>query len=392
MVKSRAKPPPSRQARRRLARATSSQARTPVPTQPIRRLKIPYVLPVALVLLIAAVGLTLRTRFAALLPKPLEQVTSADLAGMSDKALARLDPLVMNLIVARGIPGLESLDIPKYAKTVDEWASTIDKANKAAERFSKEEATYKVSREFWMAGGMAVMLAGPRFGIAYTSEHLDESKPEQQFAHGIIDDKRGTCATMPVLYMAIGHRLGWPIKGVVSRDHMWARWDDGKRGGQRFNLDATNADSNGADGSFASLTDQEYADWLKTAPEFIQSGSDMTSLTARQLLGVFLQSRAGYWRAQGNRIRQREDLALAVQCFPQNIDIRMCYESALRGPDPFADFRMPSRSQPPRNRIDVDRINRENLERLKPPEVPQTPNDPIGTIWNGFNPNLQPPG
>jgi hypothetical protein len=248
-------------------------------------------------------------------------MTAEDLAALPDSQLDRMDPLIMDLIVARGIPGLESLDIAKYTTTVDAWAKRIDDANRASEPFSKDEPTYRVSREFWMAGGMCVMLAGPAFGIRYTTDNLTAGKPEQQFVHGLIDNKLGTCATMPVLYMAIGHRLGWPIHAVVSRDHMWARWDDGRPGGTRFNLEATNAKSSEGVGSFSSLTDREYADWLHTPSPAITSGSDFTSLTARQALGVFLQGRAGYWSEHGNGNKAVTDLELAVRCFPANVDI-----------------------------------------------------------------------
>jgi len=45
----------------------------------------------------------------------------ADLLSMTQPELARVDPLEMNLLVAQGIPGLGSLDIPSYQRTMDEW-------------------------------------------------------------------------------------------------------------------------------------------------------------------------------------------------------------------------------------------------------------------------------
>jgi transglutaminase superfamily protein len=310
------------------------------------------------------------------LPAHWEKLTAADLAAMTDAQLARLDPLVMNLIVARGIPGLESLDIAKYASTVDEWASLIEEANRRAEPSSRSDPAYRVSREFWMAGGMAVALAGPAFGIRYTTQGLDPGRPEQQFIHGVIDGRQGTCASMPVLYMAIGHRLGWPIKAVVSGDHMWARWDGA---GRRFNLEATNAKSDGSWGSFSSLTDEECAQWLKTPREAIDSGSDFTSLTPRQALGVFLQSRAAYWAVQDRLADATRDAQLATKCFPQNRDIcqllaevtgqrRLAHAAArcARGSPPAPD---PSAL--------VERINRENRERLERKLRPPPPIDPL---------------
>jgi len=305
---------------------------------------------------------------------------------MSDAELAKLDPLVMNLIVARGIPGLDHLDIGWYSSIVDSWAQRINAANLAAEPTSHDDPTYRVSREFWMAGGMAVMLAGPAFGTRYTTEHLDAEHPEQQFVYGVIDQRMGTCASMPVLYMAIGYRLGWPIKAVVSGDHMWARWDDGRPGGQRFNLEATSVRSSGGVGSFGSMTDEQYATDLGTPRAAIASGSDFTSLTPRQTLGVFLQSRAGFWAARRQWDRAERDLRLAVTCFPQNRDIRQIYQIACAG---GRAPRLVSGGLSPREleaqARAVERLNRANEDALK--RLVASPPNPKPQVPLSFDPD-----
>ena len=251
---------------------------------------------------------------------------------MSDQELSALDPLIMNLVVAKGIPECAALDISAHARTVDEWARLVGAATRRAEPHAHGEALYQHDPDLWRAGGMAIMLAGPAFGVRYTGDKLNPARPEQSFVHDVIDGRTGTCASMPVLYMAMGFRLGWPIRGVVSKDHMWARWDDGvsvERGGKRFNLEATTATSDGQFGTFASTTDEEYAKDLRTPPIAIRSGSDMTTLTARETLGVFLQERAGYWEAKGDWARAEADLLLATACFPKNRDIRAFLLTAM---------------------------------------------------------------
>jgi hypothetical protein len=290
--------------------------------------------------------------------------TALDLIAMTNAELARVDPVEMDLIVARGIPELAGIDIGKYRRTVDQWAAQIAAANKWSERYSKDDPTYKVSREFWMAGGMAVALAGPSFGIKYTAEELDPGRPEQQFVHGVIDKRRGTCATMPVLYLGIAHRLGWPMHAVVSGDHMWTRWDDGRKGGQRFNLEATNSKSDGGIGSFSSPTDAEYAKALGTPDSSIRSGSDLTSLTPRQMLGVFIQGRAGYWAAHERWDEAERDLLLAVSCFPENRDLQQFLANA-NGHN-VGGGRHLERASLPQSEIDLYR----NAEALRVPTPP----------------------
>ena len=47
------------------------------------------------------------------------------LLACSDAELARVDPLVMNLLVAKSIPSLADLDISRYQKLADHWADDV---------------------------------------------------------------------------------------------------------------------------------------------------------------------------------------------------------------------------------------------------------------------------
>jgi hypothetical protein len=244
---------------------------------------------------------------------------------MSDEQLRRVDPLVMNLAVARGVPEYGRIDVRKYVSAVDAWAAMIAEANRLAEPHAAGDSAYEHDRRVWLAGGMDTMLAGPRCRVTYTKAKLDPARPGQQFVCGLIDTRQGTCATMPVLYMSIGHRLGWPIRAVVARDHMWARWDDGQaegKDGARFNLEATATSVDGPESAFYTPPDEAYIKDMRVSRLALGCGSDMTSLTPRQVLGVFLQGRAGYWAAKGSWTKAEHDLLLAVRCFPQNREIR----------------------------------------------------------------------
>jgi hypothetical protein len=44
---------------------------------------------------------------------------------LSDEELSRIDPVVMNLVVAKGIPALAGLDIGRYVRLADEWAADL---------------------------------------------------------------------------------------------------------------------------------------------------------------------------------------------------------------------------------------------------------------------------
>jgi regulator of sirC expression with transglutaminase-like and TPR domain len=47
------------------------------------------------------------------------------------------------------------------------------------------------------------------------------------FIHGILSDKRtGTCSSLPTFAIAVGRRLGYPLKLVLVPNHTLYRWHD----------------------------------------------------------------------------------------------------------------------------------------------------------------------
>jgi hypothetical protein len=81
-------------------------------------------------------------------------------------------------------------------------------------------------------------------GVRYDAEVVaDLDRPpldsRDDFLHGIIAGRGGTCASLPVLYAAVGRRLGYPLKLVRTTQHLFLRWDD--PGGERFNVEISNA-------------------------------------------------------------------------------------------------------------------------------------------------------
>lgn len=313
----------------------------------------------------------------------LARLSARDLVAMSDAELEAMDPLVMNMVVARDVPELAEIDFTRYARLVDGWADRIGRGLAASEAVeSRTSPAYQADPDIWRAGGMAVALAGPTIGIAYTRE-IDMSNHADLFVPGLIDTKRGTCSNMPVLYMAVAHRLGWPLKAVVAADHMWCRWDDGTK---QFNLEATSTTSTGGEGAFSTPPDESYMTDLRVSPKAVEVGSDMTTLTARQTLGVYLQQRSAYFRETDSWEMAEEDLLLARVCFPENRDI---FHSLLmimgerakhlfaptelarpfdRGPDPVMGAYSPRRAEQERllrQKAEIERINRENCERLE---------------------------
>ncbi|MHC4754865.1 MAG: tetratricopeptide repeat protein [Planctomycetota bacterium] len=60
--------------------------------------------------------------------------------------------------------------------------------------------------------------------------------PEDLFLHRVLENRRGYCLSLAVLYLSIGERLGLNLYGVVVPGHFFVRYDDGQK---RFNIETT---------------------------------------------------------------------------------------------------------------------------------------------------------
>ena len=67
----------------------------------------------------------------------------------------------------------------------------------------------------------------------------DVFQPEDSFIYGVIQGEGGTCENLQIVYAAVGRRMGYPLKLVITRCHGFCRWDDGTLLGDRFNIEAS---------------------------------------------------------------------------------------------------------------------------------------------------------
>ncbi len=229
-----------------------------------------------------------------------------ELMALPDAKLGAVDPAVVNLVVARGIPQFHGLDIAKYLKTLDAWAEEIRFDTERhryryladPSQFQNSEIEYKVT---WLASDVNAV-----FKIDYDLEGFDASNPSDLFLNGLIDRRRGTCVSMPMLYLALGWRLGYPIRAVWVPTHIFARWDDGTA---RVNIEAT--------GYGGELPDEHYAEEFLVSVECRERGVELVSLSPRKTLALLLLARADYWANVGDVENQTADALRANLLFPE---------------------------------------------------------------------------
>jgi regulator of sirC expression with transglutaminase-like and TPR domain len=92
---------------------------------------------------------------------------------------------------------------------------------------------------------------------------------------------------MPVLYIAVGRRLGYPLYLVQAREHFFVRWEVPH--GERFNIEATAL-------GFVPRDDEHFRRWPKPIrDEELRQGLFLQNLSPQEELAAFLRERGQCW-------------------------------------------------------------------------------------------------
>lgn len=244
------------------------------------------------------------------------QRTVRDLLAYTNEQLAVTDPLEMNLLIAKEISALATLDIPSYKGRADKIANDIKRGLRDAERqFHQTPHHWKNDLNFFRLGFLCFYL-DEVLGIRYRQDQQGPgpyfyTDPNDLFLNGVMDTRRGTCANMAVLHVAIGWRLRWQVSLACVGSHLICRYDDGK---VTHNIEATRT----GEGGFHSHPDDFYLHSHGLPRKAVTCGSDLRALTPREMLGVFVGLRARHYEDTGSYAQAEPDYLLARHLFPKN--------------------------------------------------------------------------
>jgi hypothetical protein len=223
----------------------------------------------------------------------------------TDEECAEFDLAAVDLACAMDLSGSERLNISACLAWVDHasaWArhqtvATFDQFRRSPETYENSEGIFRV------VAMMNVLWRG--LGVHYNQERIDDPEAftdsRDDFIHGIIEGRGGTCASLPVLLAAVGRRLGYPLRLVTTARHLFARWDDPF--GERFNIEINKTGLN-------TYPDEHYLSWpvdirgtkWETETKFLRS------LTPREEV-------AHVWAKRGHNLRANGRLKEAVDSF-----------------------------------------------------------------------------
>ena len=249
-----------------------------------------------------------------------------DLLAGNDFAALPQDIATINLMCATDLPGSESLSIPDMLSWLDDAADAIRIDKEAGyARFLDAPGSFDNSQAKFCIVQMVTLLQqrlGARYNPKWKDFTPDNPPPpdyridaNDMFLHAIIDGIGGTCASLPFLYVAIGRRLGYPLKLVKAHRHLFVRWDDpeGKHwfNAERFNIEVTEG--------VHFLPDDHYKTWPREiSDEDIEAGIYLKSLSPEEEVAECLATRGHCLSDNGRLAEAAQVFALAAKLSPNN--------------------------------------------------------------------------
>ena len=233
-----------------------------------------------------------------------------------------------NLACAEGLPGAEGLIKEQCLGLLNQWARQVAVETARNEHWFREQPGYYEFSATKYRMIQLVLTLQQDLGVVYNPAKMsvpngtDLSDPaffrdaSDVFLCGVLGPARkGTCASLPVLVVALGRRLGYPLRLVATKGHLFARWEnpDGK---ERFNIEAA---GQGVD----FYPDDYYRSWpFPLSEREIEEEGFLRSLSSDEELALFLELR-GYCLIANHRYSEAlSALTLALDHRPRSMNLR----------------------------------------------------------------------
>jgi hypothetical protein len=252
----------------------------------------------------------------------------AELLALPPDQLGKVDIALINLLCAEGLRGSENIDVDYITRTLDGWAAHVEGETKRNHRlFDEHPEKFKNSLAYFRMAMLATVLVQD-LRIRYNPERekqlenghtLRSDKDEKEFfadskdvfIHGLLDDKHyGTCASLPILYVAIGRRLGYPVTLATTATHFYVRYEEGNK--KHLNVEATEHRA------FLTPSDEEYKNpWeMLLSDDEVKGMVYLQPMSNKEILGHSLLTRSAVLRSMKQYDKQAEVWVTAARYLP----------------------------------------------------------------------------
>lgn len=263
---------------------------------------------------------------------PLAPSTLNELLALSDKDLGRVDVARMNLLCAEGLPNAGSNDIGQSLARIDAWAEAAKKAEgkylpnyyKAPSKYENSIAKFKavtlaltVKEDLKCGYNMELVRSGAMKDMGNTRFFKDS---RDLFIHGFLERGTGTCASIPVLLVALGRRCGYPLYLVSGKGHLFCRWE-GKD--EVFNIEASMQGVDIYPDSYYRTFPHPFTEAEREDEKYLKSH------TPAEELGLFMNTRGNCLRENGMPREAKEAYEVSLRGFPES-KLTRAYISAVQ--------------------------------------------------------------
>lgn len=192
-----------------------------------------------------------------------------------------------------------ALDVQAYSQRIDAFAAATTRLCRGS--IDPLERIFALNTVLFKDGG-----------IQYDHDPAARNTQTNYFLNGILDTRKGICVTMPLLYVAVAQRLGYPIFPVQVPDHEFVRYID-PRLAPRGNIETTSG------GKY--ITDAEYIEDFGVSETGRRVGSYMRTLTYREYLGKLFTTNGFIYGRQQNGPKIAEYFEAGARLNPLCADI-----------------------------------------------------------------------
>lgn len=287
-----------------------------------------------------------------------------DIVELSSGSLAGCDIALVNLLCAKGLPGAENLDVTRTLRTLDSWAARVKAETDRHEYRSRQNPAEFQNSEAYFKMIMLVTVLQQDLGVKYNPERANDpdfTDSRDLFIHGLLgEDRTGTCLSMPVLYIAVGRRLGYPLYLAQNRAHLYVKWEDEQ---EKLNIEATSQ-------GIICRNDSYYATWPEPLTQSqLASGAYLRSLTAAEEFAVSLTARGHCLEDTGRLPEAHVAYALAHSTAPMLPNVLNFLTTSVLREDSAIEtallsHRRMSRPQADHDYRSIDELNRRSQQLL----------------------------
>ena len=180
------------------------------------------------------------------------------------------------------------IDIHRYRHRVDDIASGL------LSRMGKEKSPEAIIR----------VINHYLFEELNLSFFAEAGDPKYTFLTFVLDEKKGNCFGLSILYLSIAERIGLSLFGVIAPGHAFVRYDDNVK---RINIETTDKGK--------TVSDDFYTDKSN-----IPRGSEfyLKSLRKKEMIGVFLRNVGVAYDSKGQYDQAIADYNKALEINPKS--------------------------------------------------------------------------